>query len=696
MNLLRDPIFLCEMKGDTRRQLTLPGLLSEMSAGRIASLPRLRPTQAPYFHMFTCQLAAMALDKAGRAFSADIDETTWANMISALAADSPTAFDLVHADKALPAFLQPPVAEGSKDGKEPSIHLTPDEIDLVGTTRAHAQKRGFAGAEPEHWIHALICRQTAGGYAGKNNFGVMRAPGNHHPRYLVSLVPSLCPSERFQRDVQGLLATKGEVCAAAPFLDPNHGTPLLWTLPWDGDAQLAPNLIGPWTIEIAMRLRLVQTATNGIPGGIVCERRLSNGRRVSEGTQKSQSLLGRMGDPWSPIYVPSNCAANLEGGRPTFEWVARLVFDTSVYQLPVLAKRIPSVDGEAPRWLRIEGIHTKDGKTSWCEKTLAIPSRARFSFDAVKTPVVLDMLADIGLAHTQVLMPAMMAYFEDDDLSQGQQAEARRDFYPTIREVFSAEAEDAFFASAAEAASDPEGSLARWRTCAAEAMQKAYEAFLESVPGRENASRRKRARGVGALRALMAKNWPVGPANIQASTNMTNTRRADIETACNAIYKLVTDPAIVPLNHFAQIENFDVQSLEVRVPTACWKVLGLALPASIQSELEGSERLAWLAVAKAAATLSKIGGVPMAFGYALKEANVSRIRYDHIMQPADDEDRRMTLDSTLQMMAGKGIGFYLKDVAFQLLLKNSDLTKELERIDRDYVRAELSATNKAA
>lgn len=686
MNLLRDPIFLCEMRneGGVRRQLSLPGVLSELAGGRIASFPKLRPTQAPYFHMFACQLAAMALDKAGRKFSADIDEATWTSLILALTPDSPTAFDLVQADKSLPAFLQPPVVEGSKDGKEPSIHVTPDEIDLVGTTRAHAQKRGFAGAEPEHWIHALICRQTAGGYAGKNNFGVMRAPGNHHPRYLVSLIPSACPSARFQRDVAGLLATKSEVLSAAPFLDASHGTPLLWTLPWDGDAQLNPSMVGPWSIEIAMRLRLIDT-----PDGLACERRLSNGRRISEGTQKSLSLLGRMGDPWAPIYVPSNCAANLEGGRPTFEWMARLVFDSSVYQLPVLAKRIPDVDGDQPRWLRIEGIHTKDGKTSWCEKTLAIPSRARFSFDAVKTPVVLDMLADIGLAHQQVLMPAMMAYFEDDDLSQGQQAEARRDFYPTIRESFSFHAEDAFFASAAEAASDPEGSLARWRTCAAESMEKAYEAFLESVPGRENASRRKRARGVGALRALLVKNWPGGSVSFQGKIMTTNTRRADIETASNAILKLVTNANVIPLSQFTQIESFDVQGLEVRIPTAFWKVLGQALPASMQSELEGAERLAWLAVVKAAATLSKIGGAPMAFGHALKEANVSQIRYDHIMQPADDEDRRLTLDSTLRMMGDKGVAFYLKDVAFQLLLKGQDLTNELERIDRDFVRADM-------
>ena len=712
INLLSDPVFQADT-ATGRRQLDLPGVLEGLSAGEIAAFPRLRPHQAPYFHMLLCQLAALALAAAGARRAEGVTAGLWRDMIRKLTPgftrDEP--WNLVDADLSRPAFLQPPVVEGSKDGKAPAIHLSPDEIDLVGTTRGHAQKVGHPAATIEHWIHALICRQTAGGYYGKFNYGVMRAPGSDHPRYLVGLVPSLCPSARFRRDVAALIATRNEALAAAPFLDASHRIPFLWTLPWNGDDQLAPSSVGPWTIEAGLRLRLVlrpeihAVAPAGVPAGapvtgdaIACERRMNSGRRISEGTHKSQSLLGRMGDPWGPTYVPVGSTAGLEGGRPTFEWVAKLIFDPQTYALPALAMRVPEVDGDRPMWLRIEGIHSKDGKTSWAEKTVSVPLQGRFTFNRDATPAALDMLADIQRIHQQILMPAMMAWFDGDELVESKAAELRRTCYPVLRDAFSARVEAVFFACAAEAATDAPGALSRWREAARSAIPESYEAFLEAMPARESSSRWRRARGVGALRSLIATKFvhptavsqvdtvkPEGRSGVDRQRMTTSTRRQTIQAAVRRIVALVANQAVIPPAQFAQIEGFDTHSIGPRVPVAFWKVLGHAIPSYAQGDLESRDRMAWLTVVKAAAIASRIAGRPASLGHALQEAGYSLIRYSHLMDAIDAEDRRQALDTAMAELLGRGIAFRVDDVAFLLLLEDADLDAELEKIDRDFM-----------
>jgi CRISPR system Cascade subunit CasA len=788
LNLFKDQIFTVEVAMDdsagtktggakARRQMNLGEVLEAMSAGEVASFPMLRPHQTPYLHMFLVQLAAMALDRAGLKLEAKIPAARWENLVKALLPDFPALepFDLWNPDHTIPAFLQPPVAgdapetkkpakpetkkpakpaedgnlEDAKGPKGPAIHETPDEIDLVVTTRAHSQKRGFVGATPEHWIYALICRQTAGGYAGKGNYGVMRAPGADHPRFLVSLVPNQNPSERFIRDTKGLLATKAELLAGAPFLDGSHKTPFLWTHPWDGETPLSPSEMGPWTIEIGTRLRLTETCkktrgtlkNKGVQGSaLVCERRLSKNRRISEGTKKENSLLGRLNCPWSPVYVPVGSSASLEGGRPSFEWLARLMFDPAMYRLPILAKRIPSVDGVKPLFLKVEGVHGKDGKTSWIDRTIQVPTRARFAFRPEAAPIVLDMLNDVQKLHKDVLMPAMLAFCDEPDLSDRKAGEMKRQFYPIIRERFSSTVEDSFFAIAAETEDD--ASLNRWRLAAGAAARTAYDAFLKSMPDREGSSRRKRARGLGALEALLKANFrfagekdqraaeasvettdplveftparpfgsrAAGGINHQPETmNMINLntedtelayqatrgaiaafhQKASIEEAVAKLMGLVRNPKLVPPAQHPQISTYDVGELGPRVPMPVWRMLSQILPNEFHDALTSVERMAWIAVVKAAVISLKLGGQPLSLGQAMYEAGISRLRYDHIMSPLDEEDRRQTLDGTVAIMAQRGQAFLVKDLAFLLLLEGDAREAELNRMDRDYVRAE--------
>jgi hypothetical protein len=152
---------------DRGERVSLPELFAALSRGEVHGFPRLRAHQRTAWHMFRVQLAALALDRAGRT---DLPEAAeeWAALLRALStaesgAEGDEPWCLAVADRSKPAFLQPPDPGGLKW----SDVATPDALDLLITARNHDLKSEVAiHAVPEDWIYALVSLQTMEGYGG--------------------------------------------------------------------------------------------------------------------------------------------------------------------------------------------------------------------------------------------------------------------------------------------------------------------------------------------------------------------------------------------------------------------------------------------------------------------------------------------------------------------------------------------------
>ena len=110
-------------------------------------------------HAFLVQLAAIALARAGTTEIAH-DEAAWrALLLSAAGEDGAgvEAFTLVVSNLARPAFLQPPVPEGTLDGLK-NEHTRPNsELDVLITSKNHDLKIDRVDRPGvEHWIFSLL------------------------------------------------------------------------------------------------------------------------------------------------------------------------------------------------------------------------------------------------------------------------------------------------------------------------------------------------------------------------------------------------------------------------------------------------------------------------------------------------------------------------------------------------------------
>ena len=326
MNLLTDRILSVE----DGRCLSLPELFAALACGQVQTFPRLRAHQRTAWHMFRVQLAALALDRAGRT---DLPATgeEWAALLRALStAESRVEDDdpwcLVVSDRARPAFLQPPDPGGLKW----SAVATPDALDLLITARNHDLKAEVAAdAAPEDWVYALVSLQTMEGYGGKSNYGIARMNGGSSSRAFLGLVPARSDGAPdvgawWRRDVERLLAHRSDPGPLTP-----GGPALLWCHPWPEGRSLPVNTIDPWTIEVCRRVRLA-----GTPGQLHAERAGSAAARVD-----AKTLNGALGDPWAPIKIDEAApkALTLGEGRFDYRRLVALLF-SGAWRVPLAAR----------------------------------------------------------------------------------------------------------------------------------------------------------------------------------------------------------------------------------------------------------------------------------------------------------------------------------------------------------------------
>lgn len=359
-DLLTDPLIQTDAG-----MVSIPALLAEMAAGRVAGFPALRPHQRPAWHMFLVQLAVLALNDAGRT-DLHLDADGWRAFLRGLTPDFPddAPWHLVVDHPAQPGFLQPPDPGGLKW----TGVATPDALDMVITARNHDLKSQIAAeASPQDWIFALVSLQTMEGFGGAGNFGTSRMNGGSSSRAMLGLAPAgqggrvVDPSAWWRRDVERLATGR-----------PAPGHALLWCLPWPEGQVLTPDRLAPHYIEICRRVRL--TGTGAV-------RATSKAARID-----AKELKGVTGDPWAPVHRTESKTLTL-GER---DWTYRLLCDllySGEWQVPELAT-VGEDEGRQSMLLIAEAFSRGNSKTDgFRSRVIAVPravQRVMFGTEVVE------------------------------------------------------------------------------------------------------------------------------------------------------------------------------------------------------------------------------------------------------------------------------------------------------------------------
>lgn len=355
------------------RKFSLPGLLAAMARGEVEGFPALRPHQRPAWHMFLCQLSALALDRAGRS-DLPVSEDEWSSLLLGLTDLDPAPWTLVGPEDR-PAFMQPPAPPGLSWSRVE----TPDALDLLITARNHDLKVQVARqAADEDWVFALVSLQTCEGYGGAGNHGIARMNGGSSSRAMLALAPGKGviphPSRWWRRDVLRLLQLRSEGEEKAP--GRAGGPALLWCLPWPEGQQLALTDLDPWFIEVCRRVRLDEAE-----GTISARRTTSKAARID-----AKNRRGVVGDPWAPVSVEADPKA-LTLGEGDFDYrrLCDLLFSEK-WSPPPLAR---PVTGEGDCLLVAEALSRGNSKTDgFKSRILLVPEKAHRLF-GTKTPGML-------------------------------------------------------------------------------------------------------------------------------------------------------------------------------------------------------------------------------------------------------------------------------------------------------------------
>ena len=296
--------------------------------------------------MFLVQLGALALWKSDNLSPQD-DSEFWCNALRNLTQDFPKdePWDLTANNWEKPAFLQPPDPECNQwennfIPKGWKKVITPDEIDMIVTSKNHDLKKAVAFVNmPEDWIYALVSLQTCEGYGGKNNYGIARMNKGKSSRPLLGLVPShlnsmsINSSLWWKRDINQLMSWRKKDNSAVENNASDYD--LLWCLPWVENEQLDFQSLDPWFIEVCRRIRLVKH-----DGKIIGFRGSSKKSRID-----SDNLKGNTGDPWAPVEKKDGKNFTLSSNDFNYKKLNELLFSGD-YKMPYLAERGENENGD--------------------------------------------------------------------------------------------------------------------------------------------------------------------------------------------------------------------------------------------------------------------------------------------------------------------------------------------------------------
>ncbi|MFO8008766.1 MAG: type I-E CRISPR-associated protein Cse1/CasA [Candidatus Brocadiia bacterium] len=308
--LLSDGLISVRAPDGARRRLTLPEVLAALVQGEIISFGALQPHQRQAWFCFLVQLAAIALARAGREELPN-ESRDWKELLLALTDGEEAPWCLVVDDLSQPAFMQPPVPEGSLEeaGYRADV-TTSDALDMLVTARNHDVKMSrVANPEPQHWLYALVTLQTQEGFMGRGNYGIIRMNSGYGNRPMVGMVASLDWPPRFCRDVSLVLSLQDHL--ASQYSYDTSGHTLLWLLPWDGarSSAIPVHHCHPLFIEVCRRVRFSHAE-----GDIRCRIANTKGPRLTAPDERQ----GVTGDPWTPVQTAEGKALTV--GRRGFSY----------------------------------------------------------------------------------------------------------------------------------------------------------------------------------------------------------------------------------------------------------------------------------------------------------------------------------------------------------------------------------------
>ncbi len=314
-SLLDDPLICVRASDESVAARTLPEVLDGLTRDDMLAFESLQPHQQQPWHSFLVQLAAMGVAREADGH-VPAHPSEWREVLIGLAGGSEAAWRLVVDDLSQPAFMQPPVPEGSlKEAKYKPDVPTPDQLDVLITSKNHDVKgHRIAHPRPEHWLFALCTLQTMEGFLGRGNYGIVRMNGGFGNRPMVGLTPDLSWGERFRRDLNVLLTERDPLAERYDL----GGHALLWTQPWDGtkESALPLDTCDPYFIEVCRRIRFAQEN-----GGLVCWRANTRAQRVAT----PDELNGRTGDPWTPIEKKGAKALTVGESGFTYDLLQQLL-----------------------------------------------------------------------------------------------------------------------------------------------------------------------------------------------------------------------------------------------------------------------------------------------------------------------------------------------------------------------------------
>ena len=298
LSILTEPLIRMDTSSGSRVEASLPEVYAALMADEVDAFPALRPHQRHAWHAFLVQLGAMAMHKADITES-PADASTWANVIRRLTPEFPDdePWQIVVDDITKPAFMQPPASSEDKLAEYKSSVETPDELDMLVTSKNHDVKSSVASsAQVDDWVFALVTLQTMEGYSGRYNYGISRMPSGYGNRPSFSLTPSANFGVQVRRDVLALLEHRQALLDEYQEYPVTDGVCLLWTVAWDGTKAeaLSPKCLDIFYIEVCRRIRLQRAG-----GNLRAVRASSASRRIID-------LKGLTGDPWSPVGQSAN------------------------------------------------------------------------------------------------------------------------------------------------------------------------------------------------------------------------------------------------------------------------------------------------------------------------------------------------------------------------------------------------------
>jgi CRISPR system Cascade subunit CasA len=405
----------------------------------------MRPHQKQAVHCFLVQVGALALSAAGEA-----ELPTSANRWSALLRGLTPGFNhdepwcLIVDDLSKPAFLQPPVPEGTINAL-PERETTPDGLDMLVTSKNHDLKAGrMTGATLERWVYALITLQTCEGFLGRGNYGISRMNGGFASRPFVGAAPVEGGwAAHIRRDIVQLLARRAEMVEANPAYAETGGLGLVWLSPWDGAHPLKPQQLDPYYVEICRRIRLQRDGA-----GVVARRGSSSAARIAF----PDDLTGMTGDPWTPTdrSAARPKPLTLDATGFTYRRVVSLL-DAAKFEAGTL-QRIDTTEQVGPMQLVFVATVRGQGETQgYHERRIIVPPRAvpmflrKASGDRL-APLAKQRVEDVAKVQNKALKPALLTLFQSapDKLDfKDPKASAKADLFLT---TFDHAVDEAFFA----------------------------------------------------------------------------------------------------------------------------------------------------------------------------------------------------------------------------------------------------------